>query len=470
MKYLARVSNLKVSSVTSKLVDGASFTISPRKVIGLVGSSGSGKTTLARSISGELAPELVCSGKIELFGNKVSMIYQNPAETLNPVLSVGAQIMNVLTLVRGLERTEAKRETLNLLSRIGIANSQNRFGDFPSMFSGGELQRVAVAIALATAPDILIADEATSSLDEYSREIILKLISDYVEVTNAALIMISHSLEVIADNTDELIYMEDGKVLEQGPTGSVLKTPKNSQLRTLIEARSNFVAPKPTNAPGKEFLAVKVQQTPQVSLKNWSLRDFNICERERVVISGPSGSGKTTLIRGVLGLQKIKDLRVKFDCCSEDGRSGELNSKNRRCIGYVLQDPATSFNPKWTILESLVFAQVDLQWSQIEATNRAKIKLIEVGLDAKLWARFPAALSGGQLQRASIARALINNPKLIVMDEPTSALDTVTEVKVIQLLMEISAQTGAAMLCVTHSAWVTEVFASKKLTLESGIK
>ena len=466
---LLNVENLSVGFVSdgqsSSAVNGVSFHIKHGETVGLVGESGSGKSVSALSIL-KLLPYPTAfheSGKIyfddvdlmaqpdhvlrSVRGNRISMIFQEPMSSLNPLHSIEKQISEIIELHQGLDRAAARAETLRLLTRVGIPNAEKRLKALPHELSGGQRQRVMIAMALANQPDLLIADEPTTALDVTIQKQILDLLQELQSEFGMSILLITHDLGVVKKMADRIYVMQDGDIVEDGPVEAIFDAPQHNYTKQLIAAEPHGHA-APLTAQDilveaeklRVWFPVKTGLLRRTSDHVKAVTDmgFTIHKGETLGIVGESGSGKTTLGRALLGLQAAQG-QAKFDGQEIIGVSRKARQHLRKDMQIVFQDPFGALSPRMSvgdiILEGLKLHEPHLSAADMAARRDAMMR--EVELDPSMATRYPHEFSGGQRQRIAIARALILEPQFIVLDEPTSALDRSVQAQIIDLLRRL---------------------------------
>jgi ABC-type dipeptide/oligopeptide/nickel transport system ATPase subunit len=434
-----KLSNLSVEISGNKILDSISLDIEEGISFGVFGESGSGKSTLARYLANQLSPLANARTQVTGVKEKVALVHQNPLLSLNPVLTIRHQLEEAISAG---SLPEIKEDQLAIaLSEAGISQASARLSDYPMNFSGGELQRIAVVRAILYRPELLILDEATSALDEQNQELVFDLIQSYQRESRATVLIISHSLELIRNHTSEALFLDKGQVIEQGKTRELISQPTSEKLRRLVAARTGFSKRSPRSNSGEALL--KFDQLDVFSPDNPKgerlvrIANFQLLEGESLGITAPSGTGKSSFLKGLLGSYPARFRNLKV--VGGKQKSSRLPNKVKNQFGYVLQDPRDSFDPLKTINASLAFA-LGPRGRKSNSEKLVAQSLKDVGLDPALGERFPRELSGGQLQRASIARALVVDPKIIFLDEPTSALDQENEVLILDLLAILKSQ------------------------------
>jgi len=477
-------------------VTGASFTIDRGETLALVGESGSGKSVTALSVlqllpypvashpSGSIrfqGSEMIGAAPRELLkvrGNRVSMIFQEPMTSLNPLHTIERQINEVLFLHKGLGREAARRRTLELLDQVGIADAAKRLDAYPHQLSGGQRQRVMIAMALANEPDLLIADEPTTALDVTIQAQILKLLKTLQARYGMALLFITHDLGIVRKMADRVCVMTRGEIVEQGPVGQVFDHPQHAYTRHLLSAE-----PKGRPPPGNPSAPVVLQVDDikvHFPIKRGVMRrtvdhvkavdgvDLLIREGHTLGLVGESGSGKTTLGLALLRLEPSQGA-IRFEKHDLQALNQRALRPLRREMQIVFQDPFSSLSPRMSVSE-IVGEGLEVHKIGNEAERRSLIErtLAEVGLDPSSRDRYPHEFSGGQRQRIAIARALVLKPRLIVLDEPTSALDMSVQAQIVDLLRDLQARHRLAYLFISHDLKVVRALADEVVVLRHG--
>ena len=504
MKPLLDVQNLRVAFGGQEVVHGIDFSLAAGEKLALVGESGSGKTVSALSLlrlihNAEVSGTAHFNGTDLLSlsehalrgirGDRIAVIFQEPMTALNPLYSVGEQIVEVLQLKKGLTATQARAGAIELLASTGIPEPTRRAGSFPHQLSGGQRQRAMIAMALASQPQLLIADEPTTALDVTVRAQILGLLSDLQRQHGMAVLLITHDLNLVRRFADRVAVMEKGRLVEQGRVQSVYADPRHGYTRRLLasEARRDVASPR-ADAPvvlQAEGLRVSYP-VPLPGFRGWFRRgsfvalqgaDFAIPAGTTLGVVGESGSGKSTLALAALGLLPHGgDLRVGETGWVQARRSG-VEKALRRTVQVVFQDPFSSLSPRMTV-EQIVGEGLSVHEPGLDPgqrRTRVSAALADVGLvpdpgQAETWLqRYPHEFSGGQRQRLAIARALIVQPQLLVLDEPTSALDVTVQQQVLALLQRLQRERGLSYLLITHDIAVIRAMAHQVLVLKDGV-
>jgi peptide/nickel transport system ATP-binding protein len=476
------------------VVHGVSFTVEPGEVVALVGESGSGKTSTAQAVIGLLAENgRVESGSILLNGEDisrwstrrlrsirgavVSLVPQDPGSSLNPVLTIGAQVREILQIHGRLDRRTADRKVIELLANVGLSQPELRIHQYPHELSGGMKQRVLIAIAIALRPALIIADEPTSALDVTVQRRILDLIDDLRREHGTSVLLVTHDLGVAADRSDRLIVLQGGRIQEQGKTADVLASPQSAYTRKLLsDAPSLSVAkPRPPVEPGRPAALTVTNLVQDFSLptgKSFRAVDnisFSVARGTTHAVVGESGSGKTTTIRSIAGFQKPTSGEIRIGDLDVASLRSEALRQFRRKVQLVYQNPWASLDPRQTvqaIVEEPLLNFDPLPRAEREARVRAIIE--RVRLPATVLSRLPHALSGGQRQRVAIARALVLEPEVVVLDEAVSALDVTVQAQILELLAELQRDLGLTYVFVSHDLAVVRQIADTVSVLHNG--
>ncbi|MFO1188259.1 MAG: ABC transporter ATP-binding protein [Alphaproteobacteria bacterium] len=483
---------------TIRAVRGASFDINRGETVALVGESGSGKSVTALSVL-QLLPyptarhtpgsSIQCQGQEligapparlrELRGNHVSMVFQEPMTSLNPLHTIERQINEVLLLHRGMGRLQARARTLDLLRLVGIREAERRLDAYPHELSGGQRQRVMIAMALANEPDLLIADEPTTALDVTVQAQILKLLRDLQRRLGMAMLLITHDLGIVRRLVDRVCVMTDGEIVEQGPVAEIFANPRHSYTRKLLAAEPRGTA-NPASPQAPVVMAgdgIKVHFPIRKGLLRRAVDhvravdgvSVTVREGHTVGIVGESGSGKTTL-----GLALLRLIESQGPIAFRGTRIEGLGAKDlrpfRREMQIVFQDPYGSLSPRLAVGEIVGEGLHVHGLGSTPAERDAMIvaALKEVGLDPEGRHRYPHEFSGGQRQRIAVARAMVLKPKFVVLDEPTSALDMSVQAQMVDLLRDLQAKNGLAYLFISHDLRVVRALANEIIVLREG--
>ncbi len=497
-----------------KAVDGVSFSVEKGETFCLVGESGSGKSILALSII-QLLPARICShpnGEIlfewrkqtefkqvnmlalddeqlcDIRGSRIAMIFQEPMTSLNPVYSVGEQIMEALLLHHvGMTEETAKQRALKAMQEVRIDNATGRFDNYPHELSGGQRQRIMIAMALACEPDLLIADEPTTALDVTVQAEVLKLIKELQEHKGMSVLFITHDFGVVAQIAHKVGVMKQGKLVEVGETRQVLKQPQHAYSQKLLAAvPDNLVRPAHLEKKDKFIKDSALVKTTKLDvffpIRKGVLQrvvdhvravddvSIDIHKGNIVALVGESGSGKTTLGRAILQLQKPTNGSVSFSGHELVGLSNSELRPWRRRMQIAFQDPQSSLNPRLLVAKTItepmkVHGIGDSEEGRLEL---AADVLESVQLERDFLWRYPHEFSGGQRQRIGLARALALNPEFIICDEITSALDVSVQAEVLQLLLEIRDKRDLTLLFITHNIAVVEYLSDETIVMKDG--
>ncbi|MEL7274559.1 MAG: ABC transporter ATP-binding protein [Pseudomonadota bacterium] len=500
-KRLLDVQDLSVafttSGVTKTVVDRISFHINKGETVALVGESGSGKSVSALSVL-KLLPYPMAShpsGKVffkgddlldsdesdlrDVRGEDITMIFQEPMTSLNPLHTIERQIGEVLKLHHGMTNDEARDRTLELLNQVGIRDPEKRLGAYPHQMSGGQRQRVMIAMALANEPELLIADEPTTALDVTVQAQILQLLGELKAQKGLSMLFITHDLGIVRKIADRVCVMNGGKIVEQGPTREIFENPQHPYTKHLLaaEPKGQPLAVKPDAQTIIDAENVKVWFPIKAGFLRRTVDhvkavdgiDLSLKAGQTLGVVGESGSGKTTL-----GLALTRMI-------SSEGRIGfvgkninEYSFKDmkplRSDMQIVFQDPYGSLSPRMSvtdiIAEGLKIHKPELSWAEME--DRVSSVLEEVGLDPAVQSRYPHEFSGGQRQRMAIARAMVLEPRFVMLDEPTSALDMSVQAQVVELLLRLQEERNLAYLFISHDLKVVRALANDVMVMQLG--
>lgn len=501
-----RIDDLGVTFATDggdvRAVDGVSLSVHAGEVLAIVGESGSGKTVTAKTILGLLPETATTSGVVligsdnvievsharlrEIRGTGAAMVFQEPSTALNPVYTVGWQIAEGLRAHGRISRTEARAKAVDIMTRVGIPDAENRVDHYPHQFSGGQKQRIVIAMALVLDPELIVADEPTTALDVTVQAEILDLLRRCRDEFKTAVVLITHNMGVVADLADRVAVMYQGRVVEEADVVTLFHNPQDDYTRRLLAAVPFIGAGTArTRTRAAERLAAGEQES-LVSAENLVIEysgrlgrggfravdgvSFRIGASEVLGLVGESGSGKTTIGRAIAGLTKVTGGSLTVLGQEMRGLHERDFRPLRHDIGFVFQDPATSFNPLLTIAECvaeplIVHGKAD---DSVAARPRVDELLEAVQLPRGYGDRFPHELSGGQRQRASLARAIALQPKLLIADEPTSALDVSVQARVLELFAELQREFGFAALFISHDLAVVDLLADRIAVLYKG--
>jgi peptide/nickel transport system ATP-binding protein len=483
-------------------VDGISFHIDRGESFALVGESGSGKSVTALSVL-RLLPQngRILGGEVRLAGEdlfalpefamgairgrRIGIVFQDPMSSLNPVLPLGRQIGEVLSLQRGFRGAALKARALELLDQVGLPEPARHLGEYPHQLSGGMRQRAMIAMALAGEPDLLIADEPTTALDVTLQAQILELLKRLQRETGMALWLITHDFGIVAELCDRVAVMRSGKIVEQSGR-NFFQRQEHPYSRELLAAMPRLDAclaredgpADPPTTPLLEVSDFKVHYPIKKGLFQRTVDhvravdgvSFSLDQGETLALVGESGCGKTTLGKGLLNLIASSGGRVRFDGTDITGLAGEARRKRCAEMQIVFQDPYSSMNPRM-VVGDIIEEGLRAQHSAVNAAERrerVEDLLRSVGLPAEARLRYPHEFSGGQRQRICIARALAVEPRLIVCDEPTSALDVSVQAQILRLLRELRERRGLSYLFITHDLAVVAELAHRVAVMHRG--
>ncbi|SEK18313.1 dipeptide ABC transporter ATP-binding protein [Pacificibacter marinus] len=489
--HLLEVRNLSVRFHTAQgfvnAVNDVSWHLDRGETLAILGESGSGKSVSSSAIMNliDCPPGEITSGEIlfdgqdllqldnearrALNGKRIAMIFQDPMSHFNPVYTVGWQIEETVT-AHGRPAAQARARALELVKRVGIPDPEGALNKYPHEFSGGQRQRLMIAMALALKPDILIADEPTTALDVTVQAEVLTLLHELQDETGMGLVLITHDLGVVADVADRLVVMEKGCIVETGRPHDIYHNAQHPYTRKLIAAapgKGVMRQPDPSAAP---ILCVQGLQKSYGTFHALSGVTFDVRRGETLAVVGESGSGKSTIARLVLRLESSSGGKALWKGEDLLTKTPKEMSKVRREIQMVFQDPTQSLNPKMTVFQIISEAWAIHRDVLPKDKWRARVEelLDQVGLEAGHAERYPHQFSGGQRQRIAIARALALEPELIICDEAVSALDVSIQAQVIELLGKLRDDLGIAFIFIAHDLPVVRDFADRVLVMKSG--
>ncbi|WP_159947734.1 ABC transporter ATP-binding protein [Rhizobium sp. 18065] len=492
---------------TRKLIDAVSFDLGRGEILGLVGESGSGKSMICRALV-QLLPSkaiAITGGSVMLGardlmtlgddamravrGAEIGMVFQNPTSHLDPVMRIGDQIAEGLRYHQGKSRHDAKAMAIDILAQVGFPDPQRQYGNYPHEFSGGMRQRAMIAVALSCNPEILIADEPTTALDVTIQAQILKLLMDLRDARGLSIILITHDLGIVAQTCDRIAVLRHGRLLELGDKRQVLSAPQHAYTVSLLESHPSMpedailpalrTASLPTAAkplleiddlvvrfPTPGFSLLKGSKPAVAAVNGVSLR---VMPGETVGIVGESGSGKSTLARAILGLTPLSSGHISFDGLDLAQQRRQTLAKIRTQSAMVFQDPYNALNPRMSI--GTMLAEVLTVQNKVPA-NRIPARVLElldlVGLDREFATRRPQSMSGGQCQRAGIARALAVDPKLIIADECVAALDVTIQAQIIDLFRDLKSAMNLTLLFIAHDLAIVRNLCDRVVVMYRG--
>ncbi len=528
---LLSVQSLSVSFGASTVVEDLSFSVAPGKTLAIVGESGSGKSVTSLAIMRliEHANGTIDSGRIlyrqgekeidltalddkamrKVRGKEIAMIFQEPMTSLNPVFTIGDQIVEILTLHESLGRSAARAEAQRLLELVRLPDAKELLGRYPHQLSGGMRQRVMIAMALACRPKLLIADEPTTALDVTIQAQILSIIADLQRELGMAVVFITHDMGVVAEIADEVVVMSKGKKVEQAPVAELFASPQKAYTRALLSAVPKLGSMAGLDLPRREPLTVikdnqpqevgvsralntaRYEEAPLISIRNLVTRfdirkglfggithrvhaveqvTLDIFPGETLALVGESGSGKSTIGRTIQQLQDPTSGDIVFKGKPLAAMSKSEKMQLRQKVQYIFQDPFASLDPRKTIGFSVAepITTHGLLDNRAAIDRRVAELLERVGLSSEHAERYPHEFSGGQRQRICIARALASNPELIIADEALSALDVSIQAQIIDLFMELQEERNLAYLFISHDMAVVERMSHRVAVLYLG--
>ncbi|PCE16193.1 glutathione ABC transporter ATP-binding protein [Microbacterium sp. SZ1] len=485
-----------------------SFSVDRRKTLALVGESGSGKSVTAMSILDLLPPNARRRGRIlfdgtdlvplrdkglrPLRGSRIATIFQEPMTALNPVYTIGHQLIEALTSHHDLDHRVARERAVQLLRDVHMPAPEEKVDHYPHQLSGGQRQRAMIAMAISSEPDLLIADEPTTALDVTVQAEILDLIAEIQERMGMAVLIITHDMGVVADVADEVVVMKDGRVVEEAPSAQLFATPQEPYTQALLAAVPHLGKADDFLSAARNKLRIDgvtaTTPLPETVLRlqdavirypgRWRRPgfqaingiDLEVQRGEIVGLVGESGSGKSTIGKAAIGLLPVTEGTLEVRGERITGRPGRALRQLRRHVTMVFQDPASSLNPRRTIGQAI---SDPLLWQGLvrdprARRARAKELLERVQLNPDWSDRYPHELSGGQRQRIGIARAIATDPVLMIADEPTSALDVSVQAQVLDLFLALQRELGFSCLFISHDLSVVETLSNRVVVLRHG--
>lgn len=529
MSKILKINNLSVFLSNKKLLFNSSFFLNEKETIGIVGESGSGKSLTALALMGLLPKSLklnnssiielngvnIIGKQNEYRGKEISMIFQEPMTSLNPVFTCGYQLQESLVLHLKMDKNQAKKEAVNLFEKVKISDPEELFYKYPHQLSGGQKQRVMIAIAISTKPKILIADEPTTALDVTVQKEILKLLAELKEEIGMSMIFITHDLALVAEIADRVLVMKKGEILEKGTSKEIFSNPQHPYTKALLACKppldfrykklptvGDFLSSenkfkvnpaKISNEERKQKHQFLYNQEPifkienlEVSYvlnKNWFGKivkkhkavnqiNFNIYKGESLGLVGESGCGKTTIGRSLVKLINTTKGVINFNEIKVNELNGQDLISYRKKVQIIFQDPYGSLNPRMSIGEAILEPMSVYKIGKDYSSRKLKVieLLKKVGLSEKDFNAYPHEFSGGQRQRISIARTLAVEPEVIICDESVSALDVSIQAQILNLLNELKDEFNLTYLFISHDLSVVKHFCDRILVMNQNGK
>jgi len=496
---ILRIDNLSLKVENRELLKSISFEIKRGEIFALVGESGSGKSLTSLAIM-RLLPDAISvdSGDIllndkSLFsisefemqsirGRSIAMIFQEPMSALNPVMTIGEQVAEVIRLHLRLDPQSIKAKVVELFEEVALKEPEDRYNWYPHQLSGGQKQRVMIAMALACEPDLLIADEPTTALDVTVQAQVLALLKEIQTKRSLSILFITHDMGVVAQMADRIAVMRYGEILEEARRDEFFKSPKHPYTQALLRDAIPSKEGRDTTIDKKSLLEVKnlkvhfpikkgIFQRTVGYVKAVDGITLSIPRGKSLALVGESGSGKSTIGQAILRLLDPTDGEISFDGVDIAKLSQKEMMPYRSKIQIIFQDPYSALNPRMTVGEIIREGMVSLKIGSTDKTiqdRKIKELLVKVGLDLEHFDRYPHEFSGGQRQRIGIARALAVEPELIICDEPTSALDVSVRSQVLKLLRELQKESGVSYLFITHDLSIIRLIADEVAVMKDG--
>ena len=476
MKDLLQVNSLAVSYNGKKVLSDLAFSLAPGEVLGIVGESGSGKSTILRAILGILGSggavtggEILFSGSNllgldekrmrEIRGAQIGMIFQDAGASLCPVRRVGSQMWESMAAHEKITKEQARERALELLENLGFSEAERIWDSYPFELSGGMSQRVGAAMAMLLRPPLLLADEPTSALDVDARDQVLEELRRMRDRYHTAMLLVSHDFSVVSALADRVLVLREGRMVECGSRQQVLFSPAETYTKQMLAAVPPVLEARNLKK-GYRRGQRKITAVEQVS--------FCLYPGEILGLMGPSGSGKSTVAKLLTGLAEADEGKIFLDGKKISCRKREQRKEIYRKMQMVFQSPAASFDPRRTLGDGIGESLRNAGISGKTLDERVKELLRSCGLSEEFVRRYPHEVSGGQCQRAAIARALAVNPKILICDEATSALDVMAQRQILELLASLRETRGISILFICHNPAVVEAFCDRFLVMEQG--
>ncbi len=522
---MLKIQNLSVSFQENKVVNAINFELNKGEIVGIVGESGSGKSVSSLAILGLLPKNATVEGSIffnetnlinssekefqKIRGNQISMIFQEPMSSLNPSLTCGFQVQEILLQHKNISKKEAKKKVIELFEKVKLPRPAITYNQYPHQLSGGQKQRVMIAMAIACKPQILIADEPTTALDVTVQKEIILLLKELQQETNMSIIFITHDLALVSEIATNVLVMYKGKIVEQGNSKTIFKNPKNNYTKALINSKpslnerlkklptvADFVENKLqidiySSKERSEFHKTIYNKKPLLEIKNMSTYfeignsflfkkqqfvkavdnvSFKLFEGETLGLVGESGCGKTTLGRTILHLEKATSGQILYKQQDITSLSKKALKNFRKEVQIIFQDPFSSLNPRIPV-GNAIMEPMKVHGILNSLTKRKEYVLNilkQVGLEEEHFYRYPHEFSGGQRQRIGIARTIALKPKLIICDESVSALDVSVQAQVLNLLNELKQTFGFTYIFISHDLAVVKYMADQLVVMNKG--
>ncbi len=523
---ILKVKNLSISFGENEVIHNISYQLKKNQILGIVGESGSGKSVSSLAILGLLPKNIseINSGEIiynnkdlttlsnkafqNIRGNKIAMIFQEPMSSLNPSMTCGKQVLEIILQHTHVSKKEAKKEVISLFEKVKLPEVKTTYSKYPHEISGGQKQRVMIAMAIACKPDILIADEPTTALDVTVQKDIVHLLKALQSETQMSIIFITHDLALISEIADNVLVMYKGHIVEEGYVSEIFKKPKHNYTKALINSRpaldtrlktlptiddylNNSTSNKIITDEDRKINNKKLYDKPPllevihvekeyISKTGWFSQaksfkavnnvSFKVFEGETLGLVGESGCGKSTLGNAILQLDKVTSGQILYNGIDITKLNKTQTRKLRKDIQIIFQDPYSSLNPRMPIGEAIMEPMKvhKLYSSDNERKEKAIEILNRVGLSEDYFNRYPHEFSGGQRQRIGIARTIALQPKLIVCDESVSALDISVQAKVLNLLNELKDSFGFTYIFISHDLAVVKYMSDQLLVMNQG--